>query len=106
VITHDPLLCGVAQGIFSLSTERLARSTSHLKVWGEGSLYSWYLYLSLSDRHLFTDEAGRGGGEAVPDPPEAPLGGGGFGLGNVGLGGHQGCHLLFLRTISLSNNVM
>jgi hypothetical protein len=40
-ITHDPLLLSVAQGIFCLSTERLSRSTLHLKEGeGEGSLYS------------------------------------------------------------------
>ncbi len=30
-ITHDPFLFGVAQGSFWLSTERLSRSTLHLK---------------------------------------------------------------------------
>jgi hypothetical protein len=42
-ITHDPLLLSTAQGIFELSTERLSRSTLHLKEGGEGSLYSWTL---------------------------------------------------------------
>jgi hypothetical protein len=28
---HDPLLFSVAQGIFRLSTERLSRSTLHIK---------------------------------------------------------------------------
>jgi hypothetical protein len=55
------------------------------------------------NHQLLIDVVGGGG---VPDPPEAPLGGGGLGLGNVGLGGHQGRHLLFLRTILLSNNVI
>jgi len=36
----DPLLFSVARGIFWLSTERLSRSTLHLKEGWEGSLYS------------------------------------------------------------------
>jgi hypothetical protein len=36
-ITHDPLLFSVAQEKFC--TERLSRSTLHLKEGGEGSLY-------------------------------------------------------------------
>jgi hypothetical protein len=39
-ITHYQLLFSVAQGIFWLSTERLLRSTLHLKEGGEGSLHS------------------------------------------------------------------
>jgi hypothetical protein len=37
---HDPLHFSVVQGIFSLSTERLSRSTLHLKEGGEGNLNS------------------------------------------------------------------
>ncbi len=43
-ISHDPLLFSTAQGIFWLSTERLSRSTLHLKEGEEGSLYSCTLY--------------------------------------------------------------
>ncbi len=45
-IIHDPLLFSVAQGIFWLSTERLSRSTIHLKEGREGSLHSWLCSLA------------------------------------------------------------
>jgi hypothetical protein len=44
-ITHDPLTFSVAQGIFSLSTERIARSTLHLKEGDSVFLYSVVLQL-------------------------------------------------------------
>ncbi len=46
-ITHDHLLFSVAQGIFWPSTERLSRSTLHLKEGEERSLYRTLVLCSL-----------------------------------------------------------